>query len=373
MATAQVGQQLKASCVLTGSIRRGGNRLRISAQLLDAETDSLLWSERYDRELADVFEVQDEIARKIAEALRVTLSQQEQEALAAKPTEDLQAYDLFLKGKSYARRLTRQDVEFALQMYESAVAQDPNFALAFAAIANICAQYQGSFGHDMKLLDRGRAAALRATELQPEQPEVLVAQAWVQYALGNFDAAVGAVRTAIARKRDCEGAYYLLVRALFAAGFNQEVANLAESALEAAGTDYNVYVPVLNALNALGKTEMARGVRQRFIQTLEKHLQLVPEDARARILLSNCYAEEGRVEDAVRETNLAMVLRPNEGGVLYNAACTFCSLNRKAEALDALTKAHRVGITDPVWVRRDPDLALLHGDPQFETLFPEKS
>ncbi len=373
VATAQVGQQLKTSCVLAGSIRRGGSRLRISAQLVDAETDSLLWSERYDRELADVFEVQDEIARKIAEALRITLSPQEQEALAAKPTEDLQAYDLYLKGKSYARRLTRQDVEFALQMYESAVAQDPKFALAFAAIANICAQYQGSFGHDMKLLDRGRAAALRATELQPEQPEIQVAQAWVQYALGNFDAAVGAVRTAIARKPDCEGAYYLLVRALFAAGFNQDVANLADAALEAAGSDYNVYVPVLNALSALGKTEVVRNIRLRFIQTLEKHLQLIPEDARARILLSGGYAEENRVEDAMREANLAMVLRPNEAAVLYNAACTFCLLNKKAEGMDALAKSHRAGMTDPVWARLDPDLAILRGDPEFERLFPEKS
>ena len=81
--TAQVGQQLKAAYVLAGSIRRGGSRLRITAQLVDAATDSLLWSERYDREMADVFAVQDEIARKIAEALRVTLSPQEQEAIAA--------------------------------------------------------------------------------------------------------------------------------------------------------------------------------------------------------------------------------------------------------------------------------------------------
>ena len=138
---AQVGQQLKAAFVLTGSIRRAGNRLRISAQLVDAATDSLVWSERYDREMADVFEVQDEIARKIAEALRVTLSPQEQQALAAKPTENLQAYDLYLRGKSYARRLTRQDLEFALQMFENAVVLDPDFALAYAAIANVCAQY----------------------------------------------------------------------------------------------------------------------------------------------------------------------------------------------------------------------------------------
>ena len=368
---AQIGQQLRASHVLAGSLRRAGDRLRINAQLIDTRTDFPLWSERYDREMKDVFEVQDEIARKIAEALRISLSPQEQEALAAKPTENLQAYDMYLKGKSYARRLTRQDVDFALQMYESAVAQDPNFALAYAAITNACAQYQGSFGTDANLLDRAKAASKKASELQPSQPEVLVAQAWVFYALGQFDAAVATVRTAIDRKSDCEGAYYLLVRALFAAGEYQEVANMGEAALEAAGPDYNVYVPVGNALMALGKTDAVKNVNQRFIQVLEKHLHEVPEDARARILLSVKYAGEDRVEDAMREANLAMVLRPDEAAVLYNAACMFCGLHKKAEALDALAKAHRAGGTDAVWTRRDPDLASLHGDPEFERLYPD--
>ncbi len=368
---AQIGQQLRASYVLAGSLRRAGDRLRINAQLIDTQTDFPLWSERYDREMKDVFEVQDEIARKIAEALRISLTPQEQEALAAKPTDNLQAYDMYLKGKSYARRLTRQDVDFALQMYESAVAQDPNFALAFAAIANVCAQYQGSFGTDTALLDRAKAASKKASELQPSQPEVLVAQAWVFYSLGQFDAAVATVRTAIDRKSDCEGAYYLLVRALFAAGEYQEVAAIGEAALEAAGPDYNVYVPVGNALSALGKTEAVRNHDQRFIQVLEKHLHEVPEDARARILLSVKYAGADRVDEAMREANLAMVLRPNEAAVLYNAACMFCGLNRKAEALDAMAKCHAAGGTDPVWTRRDPDLASLHGEPEFERLYPD--
>ena len=133
---ATIGQQLNAAYVLTGSLRRAGARLRINAQLVDTHTDFPLWSERYDREMKDVFEVQDEIARSIADALRITLTPQEQEALAAKPTENLQAYDLYLRGRSYARRLTRQDLEFALQMFENAVALDPKFALAHAAIAN---------------------------------------------------------------------------------------------------------------------------------------------------------------------------------------------------------------------------------------------
>src|SRR5436309_8104731 len=367
----QVGQQLGAACVLAGTLRRAGSRLRITTQLVDTHTDFPLWSERYDREMKDVFEVQDEIAQKIAAALRIQLSPQEQEALAAKPTDNLQAYDLYLRGRSYARRLTRQDLEFALQMYENAVTQDSNFALAFAAIANVCAYYHAHYAREDVWIHRARAAAERAMALQPDVPEVMVAQAWILYAKGQYDEMTAIVRNVIARKRDCEGAYYLLLRGLYASGKYQEVANVADEAIESSGTDYNVYVPILNSLGALGKEEARRNIRHRAIQALEGHLRQVPEDARARILVAGFYAVEGRHEDAVRETNLAMLLRPNEAMVQYNAACTFCTMNRKAEALEALSKAWRNGFKDADWARRDPDLAILRGDPEFEKLYPE--
>ena len=367
---AQIGQQLKAAYVLAGSLRRAGNRLRINAQLVDTHTDFPLWSERYDREMKDVFEVQDEIARSIAEALRITLSPQEQAALAAKPTEILQAYDFFLRGKNYARRMTRQDLEFALQMLENAVSLDPNFALAYAAIANVCAQTHYNYGRDPIWLQRAEAASQRAVGLQPQLPEVLVAQAWILYAAQNYEEAVRCAQRAIDRKRDCEGAYYLLCRALFASGRYQEIANIADTALEASGEDYNCYVPILNALDAMGKLEALRNTRLRRTAALETHLKKVPEDARARILLAGDYAQMDRVDDAVREANFAVALRSNEATVLYNAACVFCGLKRKQEALEVLKKAWDAGFKDADWARRDPDLSLLRGDPQFEQLYP---
>ena len=184
-------------------------RLRISAQLVDTHTDFPLWSERFDREMKDVFEVQDEMARKIAEALRVTLSPQELEALADKPTENLQAYDQYLRGKRYARRLTRQDVEFALQMFENAVGLDPSFALAYAASANACAMYYSFFSRDAIWVERAREASARAVALRWDLPETFISQAWVLYAAGLYDEAVRMVKKAIERKRDCDGAYYL--------------------------------------------------------------------------------------------------------------------------------------------------------------------
>jgi serine/threonine protein kinase/tetratricopeptide (TPR) repeat protein len=369
---AQIGQQLKATYVLAGSLRRAGNRLRINAQLVDTHTDFPLWSERYDREMKDVFEVQDEIARNIAEALRITLSPQEQAALAAKPTDNLQAYDLYLRGKNYARRMTQQDLGFALQMFENAVALDPNFALAYAAIANVCAQTHYNYGRDPIWLKRAEAASQRAVILQPQLPEVLVAQAWILYAAQNYKDAIYCAQKAIERKRDCEGAYYTLCRSLFASGQYQELYSIADEALDASGEDYNCYVPIVNALEVMGKQEAVRNTRQRRVAALETHLKHVPEDARARILLASDYSKVERPEDAVRELEFAVALRSSEATVLYNAACVFCRLQRKSDALAALKKAWDAGFKDADWARRDPDLALLHGEPEFECLYPEK-
>jgi serine/threonine protein kinase/Tfp pilus assembly protein PilF len=369
---AQIGQQLGAAYALTGTIRRAGARLRINAQLVDTRTDFPLWSERFDREMKDVFEVQDEMARKIAEALRVTLSPQELEALAVKPTESLQAYDLYLRGKRYARRQTRQDLEFALQMFENAVAMDPAFALAHAASANACAMFYSNYSRDTVWVERAREASGKAVALRWDLPEVQVSQAWVLYAAELHDEAVRMVRKAIERKRDCEGAYYLLCRALFAAGRYQEVVDVADAAIEASGEDYNVYVPIMNSLGAMGKEEARRNMAHRVIVALENHLKQVPEDARARVLLGANYAEIGRPDDSIRELNLAVTLRANEASILYNAACVYCGLKKKAEALDTLRKAWEAGFRDAVWARRDPDLGLLHGDAEFDRLYPEK-
>jgi non-specific serine/threonine protein kinase len=366
----QIGQQLKASYVLTGSLRRAGNRLRINTQLVDTQSDFPLWSERYDREMKDVFEVQDEIAHRIAEALRVTLSPQEQQDLAAKPTADLQAYDLYLRGKSYARRLTRQDMEFALQMFENAVSIDSNFALAYAAIANVCAQFHYHYERKGDWLKRAVVATQRASALQPHAPEVQLAESWILYVEEKYEEAARKVREVIVRKPDTEGAWYLLGRSLFQAGDFQGTIDIKDEALKAAGNDYNIFIPIINAMGALGKKEALRNLTLQHAEILDAHVRQVPEDARARALLAGAYADVGRIEDATREATLAMALRPNEATVLYNLACVFCQLGRKEEAMKTLRRAWETGYKDPGWARQDPDLSLLHGDPEFEKLYP---
>jgi len=278
---------------------------------------------------------------------------------------------LYLRGKRYARRQTRQDLEFALQMFENAVVMDPSFALAYAACANACAMFYCNYSREQVWVERAREASGKAVALRWDLPEVQVSQAWVLYAAELHDEAVRMVKKAIERRRDCEGAYYLLCRSLFAAGRHQEVLDVAELAIEASGEDYNIFVPILNSAGALGKPDLREHFIHKHIAALENHTKQVPEDARARVLLGGGYADRGRVDDAMRELNLAVTLRANEASILYNAACVYCNLGKKAEALGVLRKAWDAGFRDAVWARRDPDLAPLHGEPEFNELYPE--
>jgi TolB-like protein/tetratricopeptide (TPR) repeat protein len=365
----QVGQQLGTQYVLGGSLRRAGSRLRITAQLVEARSGTSVWAERYDRELSDVFEVQDEIARNITQALRITLSPHEQKLLAARPTGDPRAYDHYLKGRSYARRMTRSDVDLALQMFEHAILLDPGFALAHAGIANACGVAYEWHEKEERWLERGRAACERALVLDPALPEALVARARILYAQKRYDEAVRDVRRAIEMKRDCDGAYNILGRALFESDRWAEALETVDQALAVNGDDYNVYIPYTNIYEGLGRLEDAARLRQREIAVLEQQLRDVPEDVRARILLSADYAAAGREPDAVRELQKAVDLRPHDSNILYNAACTYGVMKRKAEAVDLLWRAKAAGYQNLEWARRDPDLACLHGEPDFERLF----
>ena len=125
-----------------------------------------------------------------------------------------------------------------------------------------------------------------------------------------------------------------------------------------------------SSVQALGKKEALNNYLHREIAIYEEHVKKVPEDARARVLLANDYAMQGRFEEAKREADMAMILRPDDTMILYNAACTFCAMNNARDALIAIKKAWEAGFRDPSWTRQDPDLAMLHGDPEFERLYP---
>ena len=364
-AAPQIGQQLGAAFVLEGTIRRSGNRLRITAQLVEISTRHSVWAERYDRQLEDVFAIQDEIARSIAQALRITLTPQEEKIIGLKPTENTLAYDFYLRGRSYTRR---ENMDYALQMFEQAIQLDKNFALAHAGIAYLCGLIYELREQSPDWIVRGLSACDRAMSLAPDLPEVLVARARLFYSQKKYDESEMMARRAIERKRDSDGSWNILGRALLSQSKYEEAAGLAEKAIEANGDDYNTYVPYGVCLERLGRKKEAEHIRERMNVVLRQQLELVPEDVRARILLASNLAAFGEAEEAVRHLQTAVALRPNDGNTLYNAACTFGLLHRKTEALDTLRKAIKAGYGNLNWASRDADLDCLHDDPEFRKL-----
>jgi tetratricopeptide (TPR) repeat protein len=249
---------------------------------------------------------------------------------------------------------------------------DRGFALAYAGIANACAAVYEWHEKNERWVERGLAACEKALKLEALLAEALVARARILYAQKRYPEAIQFARQAIERKPDCPGAYNVLGRAYFASDHWQEAAALAGHAVEVNGDDYNMYLPLINSLGNLGRPEEVRALRQRQIRVLEQQLELVPEDVRARILLACNHAAFGNENAAIQELQVAVVLRPSDSSILYNAACVYGLFQRKQEALDLIRKAVAAGYHNLDWIARDPDLACLHGDPEFQSFLEER-
>jgi serine/threonine protein kinase len=367
----RIGEDLHATHILEGSVRRAGMRIRISPQLVETATGHTLWASRMDREMKDIFEVQDEIASSIAQALRITLTPQEEKAIALKPTVNTEAYDYYLRGRSFAQRRTRPDLEIALEMYEHAIALDPNFSEAYAGIAHVCGVFYYWHSGGAGMIERGLKACGRALALKPNLPEALAARAMIYVGLGKYNEAAQDAQMAVATKPDVRGGYWALGTSLFTTDRIEAGVAIVDVAMEHIGDDDDAFIPFILMLERAGRPEAALGLRKKHVAALMRQLELTPDDVRARILLANNYAKLGQEEDAVTQLEKAMALRPKDTVVLYNAACTYALLGRKQETMELLKLVKKQHLPNLDWMARDPDLAILHGDPEFERLLKQ--
>ena len=365
----EVGEKLGAMYVLEGSIRRAGNRLRITTQLVESSTRHSVWAERYDRQMEDVFAIQEEISLSIAKALEITLSPQEEKVIARKSTVNPQAYDFFLRGRNYLRQ---RQFEYALAMYEEAIKQDNNFALAFAGVAHVWGGMHEFRSPDPEFIKKGLAACAKAEWLAPDLPDVLSARARIEYAQHHYDNAISLARRAVEQQPECEGAHDVLGRAYFSAGRYEDGAALADSALEIVSNDYNALVPLINSLEKVGRVADAERLRRREREVLEIQLQRFPDDVRARILLASDQASAGESDEAIMHVKIAVAMRPNDANVLYNAACTYGLLGMKVDALDHFRRSVTAGYSNLDWCLKDPDLRIIYDEPEFKTLIAKR-
>ncbi|MFQ5662499.1 MAG: protein kinase [Terriglobia bacterium] len=364
----QIGQQLNAAYVVGGSLRRAGNRLRITAQLVETRTGHSVWAERYDRQLEDVFAIQDEIAQNIARALRVMLTEKEKRAIEKVPTADVQAYDYYLRGRQFFHQMRKKGFDFARQMFARAIVIDPGYALAYAGVADCCSflyMYWESIEANLKEAD---AASRKALELDPELAEAHASRGLAVSLIKQYDEARKEFETAIRLNPKLFEAYYFYARARFAEGKLGEAARLFEQACRVNPEDYQAPLLLGMVYSGLGRKAEAEGAYRRGLQVAEEYMELHPDDARALYLGAGALCQLGERGRSSEWARRALAMDPEDSGLLYNIACVYSLLGETEEAIDCLEKSITSGMGQKEWIENDPDLDALRRHPRFEAL-----
>jgi len=364
----QVGRELNAGCVLSGSLRRVGNRLRITAQLIATQTGHSIWAERYDRELKDVFEVQDEIARSISQALRIKLSPQEEKAIARRQTDNPQAYDYYLRGRQFFYQYRRKGFDFARQMFARAIVIDPQYARAYAGVADCCSFLYMYWDSSEDNLNEAESASRKALELAPDLAEAHAACGLAFALRKDFDKAQREFEAAIKLDPKLYEAYYFYARTSFQRGDLTKAAELYEHAGRLNPDDYQAVSLSVAVYHGLGRPAEAAGAEQRSVRLVEKHIETHPDDVRALYLGACTLARVGQPEKSYDWARRALAIEPDEPSILYNVACAYALLGKVEDALACLSKMMEHGTFYKNWAAKDSDLDSLRSDPRFQAL-----
>ncbi len=366
--TREIADRLGVSAVLEGSVRKSGETLRITVQLINAADGYHLWSECYDRRLADIFAIQEEIAGRIARALKGTLTPRDRRAIRQVTTDDVRAYDYYLRGRNFFNRYARRGIEHALRMYRRAIEIDPAYALAHAGVADCCAFIYLN-------LDRADAhrrcadeASREALRLDPELAEVHVSRGVALSLSGRHEEAEDSFETALRISPRLFDALYFYARDAFTRGDLGKAARLYTRAAELRPEDYQSLLLVGQILETLGRPEAAREARVQGVRRAEAALDLQPDDVRARYMGANGLVALGERDRGLEWARLARDLAPDDTMTLYNLACIFSLAGQRDEAIDALAEAVRLGFAHRHWVEHDSNLDALRGEPRFTAL-----
>ena len=367
----EVGRKLNAAYVLEGSLRRAGNRLRITARLVETATARSIWAERYDRQMEDVFAIQDEIAQSIAKALKLMLTEQEKRAIEKAPTTVVQAYDYYLKGRQYFHRFRRKSFDYARQLFARAIVIDPQYALAYAGVADCCSFLFLWWDASDDNMKEAEVASRKAVELDPELAEAHVSRGLAFQMTKRYEEAHKEFETAVKLNPKLFDAYYFYARLRYQRGELAEAAQLYEKACWANPEDFQAPMLLGQTYFGMGRKLEGEAVRQRALRIIEKHLELHPDDARALYLGAAGLFQVGQRERALEWARRALSVDPDDPMVLYNVACSYALLGLTEDAITCLEKVmaqSSSGSLHKVWAEQDSDLDSLRSNPRFQAL-----
>lgn len=363
----RIGRELHADSVLEGSVQRSGSRIRVTTDLVHAADGQRMWSRQYDRELEDVFAIEDEIAESVVRALRVILSDREREAIRRPAPTDVRAYEYYLRGRQYLHETRMKSFEFARTMFDQAIQVDSTYALAWAGLAEAGGLLHMFYPGRHEDLARADEASLKALDLAPTLAEAHAARGLVLFLMGQHREADERFIAAIARDPRLFQARYYYARACFQRGWMDEAARQFE---EAARIQENYSAAFFSAqsLEALGRADDARRFYARALEVVEHHMELHPDDPRAATMRAVSLCRTGQPAEGFEWAERALELDPDDAGVRYNAACLFALEGETDRAIECLEAAIERGFQNREWFDKDPDLASLRDEPRFQAL-----
>jgi adenylate cyclase len=364
----EVGQRLNVGSVLEGSVRREGERLRITVQLIDLATGYHKWSQRFERSLGDIFAIQDEIAETVATMLRGGALSGRERTLLRRQHTAADTYEYFLRGRQSLHKIWRPTLEYSCQMFERAIALDEKYAPAWAGVATVHAllyEWWGARDEDLENAERASETAMR---LAPELADAHVARGFTLSLRRRYDEAQRHFEEAVRINPHLFDAYYYYGRASFARGEVERSADLFRRAAEVRREDFQSPLHLAQSLRMLGRFDEANAAGHEGIARAERVLELNPQDGRALSLAPGELFELNQHERAFEWSRRSLELYPDDMGTLINAACLRLRAGMKEEALDLLERAFSKGWGKRDWIEHDTDYDSVRDNPRFQAL-----
>ncbi len=366
--TRAIGAELGARYIVGGSVRRFQESVRVTVQLVDVVSNRQIWGNTYKGKLDDIFDIQEQVAQQIVEALKLKLTFSEQVSLTKRNTVNAQAYDLYLRGQDYQYRLTKRSTEYSIQLFEKAIELDPRYAAAYAACSSAYGQMYQWFARDEKYRNKAQELSFKALMYDGNLAEAYTAMGLSYFIWGKLPEASASSRKAIELDPDDFIAQWTLGRIHFSQGEHEPAYALFKRVIALKPAFYSGYMDLAQTCDQLGREDEAQVARGELRQRLPVYLLQNPDDARARIIHAAMLAEANHKAEALSEGAIALELSPNDPMMLYNCACLYSRLGELQRALDTLRQAISGGYNSFGWMDHDPDLAPLREHPEFKAL-----
>ncbi|MDD5544417.1 MAG: protein kinase [Acidobacteriia bacterium] len=362
----EVGTRLNVDTILEGSVRRAGDRVRVSAQLVSVDNGFHLWYQRYDRDISDIFSIEEEIAEQIAQALRVTLRERTGHTEGALSATETEAYQLYLQGRQFFHQHRRKAFEIALQTFSRVIELDPGYARAYAGIADCQSFLKLYFGWGEEAVAAADSASAKALELDPELADAHASRGLALFLKRQFDEAEQYLQHAIQLDPRLYTPHYIFGRVCFSEGRMAEAAEHFREACALVPEAYDSWYLMGMCYRKVQENARARNADLECIEAVKKRVRSHPDDTRAWTMGASVLAELGEPDHAAEWVGRALAIDSDEPIIEYNSACVYTALRKFDEALACLESLVGRAAISRDWVENDPDLDPLRTDPRFK-------